>query len=43
MLIELLDSLPLISPQDLYDQFTNQGSADAYTWYMRLLTAGTEA
>lgn len=39
-LIELLDNLPSNSPQLLYDHFVNDGSADVYTWYMRLLTAG---
>lgn len=40
ILIELLDNLPSFTPQNLYDHFVNEGSADAYTWYMRLLTAG---
>lgn len=40
MLLELLDDLFSLQLSSLLDHFQANGSADYYTWYMRLLTAG---
>ncbi len=40
MMVELVSGLPAWSMDDLYDAFVNSDSANYYTWYMRLLTAG---
>jgi hypothetical protein len=39
--VEFLEQVPGMSPAALYEHFVEGGSAEYYTWYMRLLTAGT--
>lgn len=38
--MEFLEQVPGMSPAALYEHFVEGGSAEYYTWYMRLLTAG---
>lgn len=39
--VEFFQQVPTLTPAALFEHFTQGGEADYYTWYMRLLTAGT--
>ena len=41
MFMELLNDLFTYTTDMLLDQFQEEGASDYYTWYIRLLTAGT--